>query len=188
MVAVSSPPSSLPTSSSSNSLMYDIEVVLAGNATFARCVRETPALSEWHPKSRSNERGGTSSTGEKAEGSGAFGGWNDLDRMVKWREGGGETKQETGAICDPVTLRSAIGGGATDTKTTVRSGITVRIQPTHNERSAGFPHTCIDLIQVICDFGFLRNMDNQAMRKTWTNRFSATGRETAGSGRDARRP
>ena len=33
------------------------------------------------------ERGGTPSTGKKAQRSGAFGGWNDLDRVVKWEEG-----------------------------------------------------------------------------------------------------
>jgi len=53
------------------------------------CVREMPALSEWHPKSRLGERGGTPSTGL---------GWNDLDRMVKWREGGGETNTVSFAI------------------------------------------------------------------------------------------
>ena len=38
--------------------------------------------------------------GESGASSGAFGGWNDLDRMVKWREGGGETNTVRFAICD----------------------------------------------------------------------------------------
>jgi hypothetical protein len=41
---------------------------------FDLCASLPLALSEWHPKSRLGERGGTPSTGM---------GWNDLDRMVK---------------------------------------------------------------------------------------------------------
>ena len=52
-------------------------------------------FSSYH--SRLGERGGTPSTGM---------GWNDLDRMVKWREGGDETN-----TCD---VRSCDAGGATD--------------------------------------------------------------------------
>jgi translation initiation factor IF-1 len=46
-------------------------LLLADKSTFARSVRKTPALSEWYPKSRLGERGGTPSTGENAELSGA---------------------------------------------------------------------------------------------------------------------
>ena len=44
----------------------------------------------WCLQSRLGERGGTPSTGERS------GGWKDLDRAVKWKEGGGERASRRG--------------------------------------------------------------------------------------------
>ncbi len=78
--------------------MYDIVVCeLVCNSTFVPAFVRRLHSRNGIRSHRLGERGGTPSTGEKAESSGAFGGWNDLDRMVKWREGGGETKA---VFCD----------------------------------------------------------------------------------------
>ncbi len=48
--------------------------------------------------------------GRKRSPSGAFGGWNDLDRMVKWREGGDETNPIALCLVRRALLRC--GGGS----------------------------------------------------------------------------
>ena len=45
--------------------------------------------------------------GRKRSPSGAFGGWNDLDRLVQWKEGGGESKGERCAVAPGPELPKA---------------------------------------------------------------------------------
>ena len=63
--------------------------------------------------------------GRKRSPSGAFGGWNDLDRMVKWREGGDETNPIALCLVRRALLRC--GGGATNFGGKIQHSATSRI-------------------------------------------------------------
>lgn len=74
---------------------------------------------------------------------GAFGGWNDLDRMVKWREGGGGTNALTGdsVICD------AGGGRRTQSNSTEQSG--VRRGKKQHEATSRIPKDHLEKISAV---------------------------------------